>query len=74
MRKRKSLSLGSHHGVREGMTVTFKPGSNPSGTGLVISVFRSSATVEVQELFGSAMIDRGMSIELDRRQWMADSR
>jgi Mg-chelatase subunit ChlD len=69
-----TINRGSRHGVREGMSVTLRPGRNTAGSGLVISVSRSSSTVELQELWGSAMAERGMSIELDRTQWMADTR
>lgn len=69
-----TINRGSNHGVREGMSVTFRPGGSTAGSGIVISVFSSSATVEVQELWGSAMAEQGMTIELDRTQWMADTR
>lgn len=69
-----TINRGRRHGVREGMRVTFRPGSSPAGSGLVTSVSSSSSTVEVQEMWGSGMVTNGMSIELDRRQWMADRR
>jgi hypothetical protein len=67
-----TINRGSRHGVREGMTVILKPGNLPAGTGLVVSTFTSTSTVEVQELSGSALPTQGMTIELDRKQWMAD--
>jgi len=67
-----TIDRGELHGVREGVRVPLKPGRDPAGTGLVISVERDASTVEVQELNGSYLPEKGMVIELDRRQWMND--